>query len=176
MLIKRGKLGGKKGFTLLETLLALTIGAMASVFFGGFLIPQMKFYYDFDRRTQAKTMCSEAYGELEEILRYGYMYHCNPQTPEKLFYYTRAHGPGTREDRENRRSHIPGVETWPVLTAGDLDVSPSDRMDLKLDFRGTTNRTAEVVIQAVWNEEVIYEQEAVINSLYWYEMTEGSDP
>lgn len=166
---KAGKLGSEKGFTLLETLLALSIVSMTAVFFGSFLIPQMKFYYDYDRRTQAKAMCSEAYVKLEEILRYGYMYSCNPANSEKLSYYTREEGPETQKDRERGGNGPLESNTWPVLSAEDLDISSGRRMSLKLNFEGTTQREVKVKIQAVLDEEVVYEQDAVIHSLYGYE-------
>ena len=37
------------GFTLLETVMALTIASIALLFFTGFLVPQLKLYYRFGR-------------------------------------------------------------------------------------------------------------------------------
>lgn len=45
----------------METLLALSIAVSAALFFGSFLIPQMEFYYGYDRKSQGRTMCSGAY-------------------------------------------------------------------------------------------------------------------
>ena len=45
-------------------------------------------------------------------------------------------------------------------------------MDLELDFGGTKNTRAEVSIKVKKDGEVIYEQEAVIGSMYGYTMDE----
>ncbi len=160
----------------METLLALSIAVSAALFFGSFLIPQMEFYYGYDRKSQGRTMCSGAYVKLEEILRYGYMYVCSPLDTEKLFYFTRDEGPGAREGRENKWSELPAYNTWPSLTAEDLDIRSLGGMSLELDFEGTTVREVNVRIRAVKDGDTVYEQEAVIKSLYWYDISEGGAP
>lgn len=60
------------GFTLLETVMALTIASIALLFFTGFLVPQLKLYYRFGRTSEAKQVCGRIYREIEEQLRYGY--------------------------------------------------------------------------------------------------------
>lgn len=84
---------GCQGFTLLELVAALSITAVIGVFAAGFLHPQVKLYYGFDRLAKAEGMCGQAYTKLEGLLRYGYMYHVEPGYPETLAYYVRE--PGT---------------------------------------------------------------------------------
>ena len=62
---------------MIETVAALAIAAVLAVFISGFIHPQMKLYYELDRLSQAKAMCSEAYRGLEEKLRYGYVFFCD---------------------------------------------------------------------------------------------------
>ena len=75
---------GCQGFTLLELVAALSITAVIGVFAAGFLHPQVKLYYGFDRLAKAEGMCGQAYTKLEGLLRYGYMYHVEPGYPETL--------------------------------------------------------------------------------------------
>lgn len=158
----------------METLLALSIAASAAIFFGSFLIPQMKFYYDYDCMSQARTMCRQAYIKLEETLRYGYMYAYDPAGPGEIFYFTREDGPKSLEERADKWNEIPAFKTWPSLTAGDLDVRTFGSMSLELDFSGTVPRGVKVKIRVVREGDMIYEQEASIESLYWYDISEGS--
>ena len=174
ILRNRKKLGTAGGFTLLETLLALSIAAMAAVFFGSFLIPKMELYYNYDRRSQAKAMCGEAYLKMEEILRYGYMYAYNPSKPEELLYFTREEGPAVHKERKDKWKELPACASWPSLSAEDLDIRSFGGMSLELDFGGTTAREVKVRIEAVRDDVVIYEEEATIGSLYGYDMSKGS--
>lgn len=171
-----------KGFTLLETLMALLIAAISAAFFTGFLFSQMDLYYDYDRKAQAKAMCGEAYVKLEEILRYGYVYYCNEREPEELAYYIREKEPAAVKGERAVHSEImfeaeapsyevlPRVDTWPRLRAEDLGVSEMGAMKLRLDFSGTTVREVQVSIQVLMEEKVIYKQDTVIDSLYEYQV------
>ena len=101
----KGSRTGKKnsGFTLIETVAALFTAAVLAVFISGFIHPQMKLYYDWDRISQAKAMCSEAYRGLEEKLRYGYVFFCDSRDTGVISYYVR-----NRQEIPDRRraSHI----------------------------------------------------------------------
>lgn len=169
-LSNRNAVLGTRGFTLLETVTSLAMAAVIAVFVAGFLQPQLKLYYDMDRISQAKTMCSEAYRKLEEKLRYGYMFYCDPSRKGELAYYIRE---GQRspweEDEENiRYEEIPPIEQWPGISAGDLDVREMEGMVLELDFSGTKNTQVHVSIKVKKDEEVVYEQNTLIRSMYSY--------
>lgn len=48
-----------------------------------------------------------------------------------------------------------------------------DGMTLELDFDGTETGQARVPIRIMKDEETVYEQEAVIHSMYDYQVEEG---
>ena len=68
---------------------------------------------------------------------------------------------------------LPPVSGWPHISADDLDVDTFDGMTLELDFDGTQARKAKVLIRIMKDEETVYEQEAVIHSMYEYQVEEG---
>ena len=65
---------------------------------------------------------------------------------------------------------LPPVEDWPSISAEELDVTKMDGMELELDFSGTENTRARVSIKVKRDGDVIYEQKAVIGSMYGYTM------
>ncbi len=166
---------GCQGFTLLELVAALSITAVIGVFAAGFLHPQVKLYYGFDRLAKAEGMCGQAYTKLEGLLRYGYMYHVEPGYPETLAYYVRE--PGTPNPSCDvggiTYEKLPPVSGWAHISADDLDVDTFDGMTLELYFDGTQAREAKVLIRIMKDEETVYEQEAVIHSMYEYQVEEG---
>lgn len=154
----------------METVLALSIAAVIAVFTAGFLHPQMKLYYEFDRISQAKAMSGEAYRKLEEELRYGYMFFCDSSDTAELAYYVRrAEGlPKVLDQGDTCYETLPPVERWPRISAKDLDVKEMGGMILELDFSGTESMQARVAIRIRADGDVVYEQEAVISSMYSY--------
>lgn len=164
------RMAGKEGFTLLETVMALAITAIMSVFLSGFLHPQMKLYYEFERISQARGMCYEAYVEIERALRYGLIYYCDSERPEELSYYERAANVPVKafSREEGLCEYAPSVERWPRLTADDLDVVEMSGMHIELDFSGTQDSQVCVAIRVMSGETLVYEQDAVIGSMYSY--------
>lgn len=166
---------GCQGFTLLELVAALSIAAVIGGFAAGFLHPQAKLYYGFDRLAKAEGMCSQAYTKLEELLRYGYVYYVEPGHPETLSYYVREPGISRPSCEVNGITYekLPPVSGWPHISADDLEVDAFDGMTLELDFDGTETGQARVLIRIMKDEETVYEQEAVIHSMYDYQVEEG---
>lgn len=158
------------GFTLLEIVAALAMASMTAIFTMGFLHPQIRLYYDSDRRSQAKAMCAQAYMELEQVLRYGYVYRVDPIRQDEISYYVRKDNPGPEMVLEHGPVYekLPPVANWPVISADDLDVEEREGMKLELDFKGTSNREARVVMRVRKDDVTVYEQEAVICSMYGY--------
>ena len=169
----KGSRTGKKdsGFTLIETVAALFTAAVLAVFISGFIHPQMKLYYELDRLSQAKAMCSEAYRGLEEKLRYGYVFFCDYRDTGVISYYVRDREeiPDIKEGR-SYYEELPPVEDWPSISAEELGVTQLGGMELELDFSGTKNTQANVSIKVKKDGDVIYEQEAAIGSMYGYTM------
>ena len=62
------------------------------------------------------------------------------------------------------------MEDWPSISAEELGVTQLGGMELELDFSGTENTRANVSIKVKKDGDVIYEQEAVIESMYGYTM------
>lgn len=162
------KKSGDRGFTLLETIMALAITSMIALFAVGFIRPQMKLYEDFDVLSHAKAICSRAYVDLEEILRYGYVYYVDPHCPEKLSYYVRQLETGDSMEvyGEAMDGLLPPADTWPCVSAEDLDVGGLGELSLKLDFTKTSPREARALIVVMKEEKPVYEQEVVIRSMY----------
>ena len=118
-------------------------------------------------------MCSQAYRGLEEKLRYGYVFYCDYRDTGVLSYYVRDRQKIPElEEGGLYYEELPPVKEWPVISAEELDVAKMSGMDLELDFSGTKNTRAEVSIKVKKDGEVIYEQEAVIGSMYGYTMDE----
>ena len=163
---------GSRGFTLLETVIALAITAVVTVFAIGFIRPQIGLYNEFDQLSQAKAMCAEAYVKLEKVLRY----HADPDRPDELAYYIRKTEPyeSVHESDGSVYEMLPPMDKWPRIAAGDLEVEEMDGMTLELDFGGTTSREVRALLVVKKEEEQVYEQEVVIRSMYDYEI-EGDD-
>ena len=155
------------GFTLLETVMALTIASIALLFFTGFLVPQLKLYYRFGRTSEAKQVCSRIYREIEEQLRYGYDFAVDPEDSATVYYHVRE------TERSGYRSG--GGEDGPLQFDGTLlDGGQELGMRPELDFTGTDEDTVCVRIRLLEEneDEVIWEQEAYVSSLYG-EIEEG---
>ena len=163
-------MGQNRGCPLLETVMAWSIAAVVGIFAAGFLHPQIELYYELDRKSQAKGMCTQAYIELEKILRYGYIYYYDPSYPEELSYYVRENETGEVVEHGTIYQKLPPVFKWPSISADNLDVEEYEGMSLELDFHGTTRQEAKVVIRVVKDGETVYEQDAVIPSMYGYQV------
>ena len=151
------------GFTLLETVMALTIASIALLFFTGFLVPQLKLYYRFGRTSEAKQVCGRIYREIEEQLRYGYDFAVDPEDPATLYYRVRE----TERSGDEYRSGV--GEDGPLQFDGALlDEGQELGMRLELDFTGTDEDAVCVRIQLLEEngDEVIWEQRAYVSSLY----------
>ena len=79
---------------------------------------------------------------LEKVLRYGYVYHADPDRPDELAYYIRKTEPyeSVHESDGSVYEMLPPMDKWPRIAAGDLEVEEMDGMTLELDFGGTTSR------------------------------------
>lgn len=162
------RISGNKGFTFLETIMALAVTAMMALFAAGFIRPHVKLYDDFGRLSQAKSICGQAYVKLEKALRYGYMYYVDLDCPEMLSFYVRRAGAGQsmEMDEDAICDALPPADKWPAVSAKDLKVGGMEDMSLKLDFSGTTSREVRALIMVMREDKEVYEQAIVIRSMY----------
>ena len=112
-------------------------------------------------------MCSRIYREIEEQLRYGYDFAVDPEDSATLYYHVRE------TERSGYRSG--GGEDGPLQFDGTLlDGGQELGMRPELDFTGTDEDTVCVRIRLLEEngDEVIWEQEAYVSSLYG-EIEEG---
>ena len=81
----------------------------------------------------------------------------------------RTHGTGTPEEGPVYEV-IPPVYMWPVIGAKDLPVDGMEDLTLALDFQGTLSREVKARIMVMSGEEIFYEQDVVIHSMYDYQI------
>ena len=144
------------GFTLIELVMALSIAAVAALFFTGFLAPQMKLYLRGGQAVEGKEMCGRVYMLLEERLRYGYG------------FYVDADEPGTLHYMVNRKAG--SGENAPEACAVDItDLGELGNAALKpeLVFTDCGGGEAVVNIRVLDGEgRTVYEREAAFLSIY----------
>ena len=104
-------------------------------------------------------------------MRYGYVFFCDYRDTGVISYYVRNRQEiPDLEEGGSYYEELPPVEDWPSISAEELDVTKMDGMELELDFSGTENTRARVSIKVKKDGDVIYEQKAVIGSMYGYTM------
>lgn len=182
-----GKLGGmgrksqlikNGGFTLIETVMTVAITVMIGLFLTGLISTHLKMYLRYNEMLSAKMMCSQAYGRIEEELRYAGFYYVDPKDSGSLRYYVRPETPLEIRDRFGNLK-LPPLSSWPSLEAEDLENTGRDGKRLELDFTGTSLDEAHVCMTVVAadrvegepsdgepSERVLYRQNVVITSLY----------
>lgn len=149
---RTGKMCGKNsgGFTLLETVLVISVSAVTGVLLAGFLAGQIRFYNVFEEKSQAESMCAQAYARLEEYLRFGCEFYADPDRTDELVYSVR--------EKDGKKTFRIG--------AFDLNVDRMGNLELKLDFSGTDTETVRVRILVMSGEREAFRRDAVIRSFY----------
>lgn len=161
---------GKDGFTLIETVMTVAIGAVIGLCLTGFISSQLKLYVRCDETLRAKIICSRACGQLERELRYAYVYYTDPEDSGSLCYYVRPEKEREARDRFGRLK-LPPPSAWPSLSEADLAGLNRDGMQLKLDFKASEPEEAHICLWVVApdgekEERLLYRQDMVVPSLY----------
>ena len=130
-----------EGFTLIELVMALSIAAVAALFFTGFLAPQMKLYLRSGQAVEGKEMCSRVYMLLEERLRYGYGFYVDPDEPGTLHYMVNGKAGG--------RENAPEACTVDITDLGEIG---NNNLKPELAFTDCENGEVKVEIRVLDGE------------------------
>lgn len=87
----------KRGFTLVELIVTLTIVGISGIFMVSFLVPQINSYNKFSAATDAKYMCATLFDVLEPELRFGKNFRVENEG-ELLYDIVEAVAPDTEDE------------------------------------------------------------------------------
>lgn len=150
---------GKRGFTMLELVIALAIVGITGMMTAHFLWPLLGDYHLYSKRVDGKYLCDTMFGLLEAELRFGRNFQVSDNGALR-FVMVEADG----DESMHRIGTVFGAEAEPFIPE-DVIIEVKYKTDSKLDLVTMTMRVYSDDPRANTGSP-LFQQDAVVRSLY----------